>query len=160
MSTVVYRIGTDTKDYVADDLAGKGAEKTGGRWNEAGLAVTYAAENRSLACLETMVHLVAVGLPLNRYLVEISIPDKVWTVAQREIAATLPVGWEAQPAGLTSISFGSAWLRNKTSAILLVPSVIVAEEFNVLINPAHPESAGINAKKVRQWRYDPRLGAP
>jgi RES domain-containing protein len=160
LSIVVYRIGTDTPDYVADDLAGKGAEKTGGRWNAVGLAVTYAAENRSLACLETLVHLMAAGLPLNRYLVEISIPDQVWTMAQRETASSLPVGWEAQPAGLTSISFGSAWLRSKNSAILLVPSAIVAEEFNVLINPAHPESAGIRAKKMRKWLYDSRLRVP
>ena len=160
MSIVVYRIGTDTPDYVADDLAGKGAERTGGRWNEVGLAVTYAAETRSLACLETLVHLVAGGLPLNRYLVEISIPDTVWTGAPRQTASTLPVGWEAQPAGFTSISFGSAWLRSKISAILLVPSAIVAEEFNVLINPAHPDSASIKAKKLRRWFYDPRLRAP
>lgn len=78
MSRTVYRIGTDTPDYEADDLSGKGAEITGGRWNEKGVAVVYAAENRSLACLETLVHLAAGGLPFNRYLVEISIPDPVW----------------------------------------------------------------------------------
>jgi RES domain-containing protein len=110
--------------------------------------------------LETLVHLMAAGLPLNRYLVEISIPDQVWTMAQRETASSLPVGWEAQPAERTSIGFGSAWLRSKNSAILLVPSAIVAEEFNVLINPAHPESAGISAKKMRKWLYDSRLRVP
>ena len=59
MSRTVYRIGTDAPDYEADDLSGKGAEITGGRWNEKGMAVVYAADSRSLACLETLVHLAA-----------------------------------------------------------------------------------------------------
>jgi RES domain-containing protein len=157
LSTTVYRIGTDTSTYQADDLSGKGAELTGGRWNDKGLAVTYASENRSLACLETLVHLAAVGLPLNRYMVEITIPAPVWAAAKRHAASAMPVGWDAEPAGLTSTSFGSAWLRAKPSAVLLVPSVVVAEEFNVLINPAHPDSARVTAKKTRKWLYDPRL---
>jgi hypothetical protein len=56
------------------------------------------AENRSLACLETLVHLGAGGLPLNHYLVEISIPDPVWTAARREFVTSLPVGWDVQHA--------------------------------------------------------------
>jgi RES domain-containing protein len=157
LSSVVYRIGTDTPDYEADDVTGKGAEITGGRWNEKGVPVVYSAENRSLACLETVVHLAAGGLPLNRYLIEVVIPDQVWNAAQRKTAASLPVGWDAQPASRASIAFGTAWLRGRVSAVLLVPSVIVPEEFCVLINPAHRDSAGITASKVRRWLYDPRL---
>lgn len=157
MSRIVYRIGPDTPDYEADDLSGKGAEITGGRWNEKGLAVVYAAENRSLACLETVVHLAAGGLPFNRYLVEISIPDPVWAVARRETAASLPVGWDAEPASRASISFGTAWLRSGSSAVLVISSVIVPEECCVLVNPAHKDSAAINAVKARRWLYDPRL---
>ena len=157
MSRVVYRIGTDTPAYEADDMTGKGAETTGGRWNEKGVPVVYAAESRSLACLETVVHLAAGGLPLNRYLVEIEIPDPIWNAARQETAASLPVGWDAQPASRASIAFGTAWLRGRASAVLLVPSVIVPEEVCVLINPGHPTSAGITAAKVRRWLYDPRL---
>lgn len=157
MSRIAYRIGTDTPDYEADDLSGKGAENTGGRWNEKGVAVVYAAESRSLACLETLVHLAAGGLPFNRYLVEISIPDPVWTAAQRETPTSLPVGWDAEPASRASISFGTAWLRSGGSAILVVPSVIVPEEFCVLVNPAHPNITSIVATKLRRWLYDPRL---
>jgi len=102
LSRIVYRIGVDAPAYEADDLSGKGAEITGGRWNEKGTAAVYAADSRSLACLETLVHLAAGGLPFNRYLVEISIPDLVWAAAQRETAASLPVGWmpnqQAAPA--------------------------------------------------------------
>ena len=157
MSRIIYRIGVDTPAYEADDLSGKGAEITGGRWNEKGAAVVYAAESRSLACLETLVHLAAGGLPLNRYLVEISIPDSVWAGAQRETVASLPVGWDAEPASRTSIRFGTAWLRSRRSAVLVLPSVLVAEECCVLLNPAHPDSARIRAVKSRRWLYDPRL---
>lgn len=159
MSQIVYRIGTDTPAYEADDLSGKGAEITGGRWNQKGAAVVYAAENCSLACLETLVHLAAGGLPFNRYLVEISIPDPVWAAAQRETSASLPVGWDAEPAGRASISYGTAWLRSVNSAVLVIPSVIVPEECCVLVNPVHPDSARITAVKSRRWLYDPRLAA-
>ena len=157
MTRVAYRIGTDTPDYEAHDLSGKGAGITGGRWNEKGVAVVYAAESRSLACLETLVHLAAGGLPFNRYLVEISIPDPVWAAAHRLTPASLPVGWDAEPAGRASIGFGTAWLRSAGSAVLVIPSVILPEEFCVLVNPAHPSSTSIVAVKLRRWLYDPRL---
>lgn len=157
MSRIVYRIGTDTPDYGADDLSGKGAASTGGRWNEKGLAVVYAAESRSLACLETLVHLAAGGLPFNRYLVEITIPDPVWADALRETPTSLPVGWDAAPASRASIAVGTAWLRSLRSVILVVPSAIVPEECCVLVNPAHPEVARIGAAKSRRWLYDSRL---
>jgi RES domain-containing protein len=157
LSRIAYRIGVDTPAYEADDLSGTGAAVTGGRWNEKGLAVVYAAESRALACLETLVHLGASGLPFNRYLVEISVPDSVWSAARRETPTSLPVGWDAEPAGRVSIGFGTAWLRSLRSAVLVVPSAIVAEECCVLVNPAHPDSAGISAVKARRWLYDPRL---
>lgn len=71
MSRTVWRIAADTKDYPADDLTGKGAEITGGRWNQKGTAMLYTATSRALAGLETFVHLNSGGLPLNRYLVAI-----------------------------------------------------------------------------------------
>lgn len=157
MSRIFWRIAAETPTYAADDLTGGGAKVTGGRWNEKGLAVVYASTSRALACLETVVHLNAGGLPLNRYLVEVSVPGTVWTAARRETSASLPVGWDAEPAGLTSVGLGSEWLRAGKTALLVVPSVIVPEEFNVLLNPLHPESAGVTGKKVRKWSYDPRL---
>jgi RES domain-containing protein len=75
LSQTVWRIATDTPTYEADDLSGAGAKVTGDRWNAAGAAVVYASQTRALACLETVVHLNAGGLPLNRYLVEVTIPD-------------------------------------------------------------------------------------
>jgi len=157
LSRIVWRIATDTPAYQADDLSGAGAKATGGRWNEKELPVLYTSETRALACLETLVHLNAGGLPFNRYLVAIAIPDETWANARFETRASLDVGWDAEPAGQVSIQFGTAWLRSASSAILVVPSVIVPEECNVLINPVHPDSAFITATKQRRWLYDPRF---
>lgn len=154
---MLWRIGTDTPSYEAHDLSGKGAEATGGRWNAKGVPVVYTAETRALACLETVVHLNSGGLPLNRYLVQIEVADEIWGAAERLSIAALPVGWDAQPPGMASINFGTAWLRGKTAALMIVPSVIVPEEPNVLINPLHPDSVRIRSRKIRKWVYDPRL---
>lgn len=156
MSKTVYRIATDAKTYPADDMSGTGAKKSGGRWNEEGVAIVYTSESRSLACLETVVHLNAGGLPLNRFLIEITIPDSVWS-AREQVDVTTLVGWDTEPASLTSIAFGVGWVRGERSAILVVPSVIVPEEMNVIINPLHSDSAAIVAQKVRKWTYDLRM---
>lgn len=160
MSRLLWRIGTDTPIYQADDLSGRGAEATGGRWNAKGTPVVYASQTRALACLETLVHLNASGLPLNRYLVAVEVPDPIWSASEQLELSSLPVGWDAEPPGLVSIDAGTAWLRSNRSALLVVPSVIVLEEFNVLISPGHPDSRSITATKVRRWLYDPRLERP
>jgi RES domain-containing protein len=152
----LWRIGTDTPDYEADDLAGKGAERSGGRWNRIGTPLVYASTTRALACLETVVHLAKKPLPLNRYLVRISVPEAAWTAATELDPSTL-VGWDAEPAGKASLDWGTGWAVSGTTLLARVPSVIVPEEFNVLINPAHPGAAGITASKVRKWLYDTRL---
>lgn len=154
MTETVWRIATDTSTYQADDLTGAGAEKTGGRWNTKGLPVLYTSRSRALACLETFVHLNANGLPLNRYLVRIDIPDSVWGAAQ---IASPPIGWDAEPAGIVSLQLGSNWLKAKGSAVLRLPSVIVPEEENILINPLHDDAVTLSASKVRKWLYDPRM---
>lgn len=156
----MWRIAADTRDYPADDLTGKGAEITGGRWNQVGTAMLYTATSRALACLETFVHLNSGGLPLNRYLVSIDIGDDLWNSARVETAATLPVGWDAEPASLTSVELGTDWAKASTSLLLAVPSVIVPEETNILINTRHPDAVRIKVTKVRKWLYDPRMVRP
>lgn len=157
MTRSIWRIATDAKDYEADDLSGVGAKMTGGRWNTVGVPMLYCAESRALACLETVVHLEAGGLPYNRYLVEIAVPSEVWAKARVETAASLKIGWDAQPAGRVSIGLGSDWARGKSSLLLLVPSAIVPEETNILVNPEHPDRVRLRARKIRKWVYDPRL---
>ena len=80
-----------------------------------------------MACLETIVHLNAGALPLNRYLVSIAIPTLLWKNAKRETARSLAVGWDAEPAGKISIDCGTDWSKTATTAILVVPSAIVPE---------------------------------
>ena len=160
MTRVLWRIAADTVTYPADDLSGGGAKSSGGRWNSVGHAVLYTSISRALACLETLVHLNASGLPLNRYLVEINVPDSVWAAAQNQDVTTVPVGWDAEPASLTSINFGTSWIMGMASALLILPSVVVPEESNILINPVHSDTASITARKVRKWTYDPRLLKP
>ncbi len=104
-----------------------------------------------------MVHLNAGGLPLNRYLVSVTIPASVWAKARTETPGSLPVGWDADPSGRASIQFGTAWIQSAASALLRVPSVIVPDEYNVLINPLHPDSGAVTAVKIRKWLYDSRL---
>ena len=157
MTHVLWRIATDTREYEAHDLSGKGAEQTGGRWNRPGRPLVYTASTASLACLETVVHLNAGDLPLNRFLVRIEVPAAVWTARRSYDAAELPVGWSAIPEGKVSLDVGDAWLRTAASALLVVPSVIVPEDCNVLINPLHADAASIQAAKLRPWLYDRRL---
>lgn len=153
----VWRIATDTPDFVADDLTGTGARLTGGRWNRPGQPVLYCAASPALACLETLVHLGTGSLPVNRYLVAIDIPDAVWAMRAVEMPASLPVGWDAVPTGKVSLDFGDAWLSGQRDAVLVLPSVIVPEDEIILINPQHPDAVALTATKLRKWLYDPRL---
>lgn len=152
---IAWRIGTDTPDYLAEDTSGVGAKKTGGRWNRAGHPVIYTADSIPLAVLETIVHLGAGSLPLNRYLVRIDIPDAVWRQREELTQHTAPVGWDA--AGKASLDAGDGWLKSGRSSLLAVPSVVVPESSNILINPAHPDIKRITATKVRKWLYDARF---
>lgn len=153
----VWRIATDTPDYASDDLSGAGAKITGGRWNRIGLPVTYCADTPSVACLETLAHLGTGSLPLNRYLVAIDIPDRVWKVREKYEPKTLSVGWDAIPMGVVSLNFGDQWLSACKTAIMVVPSAIVPEDSVILINPAHTDTLAITSSKIRKWLYDPRL---
>ena len=157
MTVAIWRIATDTPDYTADDLSGEGAKRTGGRWNRAGMPVLYCASSIALACLETVVHWNAAGLPLNRYLVRVDVPDDVWNAATIVTADAGPVGWDAIPEGKVSLDLGDGWISAKKAAILLVPSVIVPEELNALVNPLHPDAAKLTATKLRKWIYDSRI---
>ena len=148
----VWRIATDTPAYTADDLRGLGAKTTGGRWNRAGSPVVYCAESISLAAMETLVHLGAGGLPLNRYLVSVEIPEAIWLRRQILPLQTAPVGWDALPTGKVSLDYGDAWLNLQASALLIVPSIVVPEECNILINPQHPDASSLSATKLRKWR--------
>ena len=153
----LWRIARDTDKYSADDLTGNGARITRGCWNSQGHAVLYASDSIALSTLETLVGLGPNIAIRNTFLVRITVPRNIWAMRDTRHADSLPVAWVAEPPGTASTGIGDAWLLTGTAPLLLVPSVIVPEEYNVLINPAHPAVAAITAKVVRQFIYDPRL---
>lgn len=155
MTVTVWRIAVDAPAYTADDVSGAGAKITGGRWNRKGTPVVYCATSIALATLETVHYLRAGGLPFNRFLVRVELPETVWHA--RQILDPLPGGWDAIPAGLAARRAGDAWIASCASALLLVPSVIVPDECNVLINPAHADAGAIVATTLKRWFYDPRF---
>jgi RES domain-containing protein len=150
---VLWRIAAETRRYGAADLSGAGAAAKPGRWNAIGEPVLYAAPTLAMAVLETAAHIDDAGLPQNRFVVRIDVPDKIWRTRITLGADALPVTWAAIPAGRASVTLGSRWLREGASAVLEVPSVIVPEESVVVLNPAHRDSARINSAVVRRFEY-------
>jgi RES domain-containing protein len=156
-SELIWRIAKHTAQYQATDLSGSGAKASGGRWNSKGIPVVYAATSIALATLETLAHLGDNIAIRNAFLVQITVPNTLWKKREVIQANELPPTWLAEPAGLTTKDFGDDWLGKQSSPLLLVPSVIVPEEYNVLINPTHSTARQIKAEVLRQFIYDPRL---
>lgn len=130
------------------DLTGEGARLYGGRWNSPGRPVVYAAETAALAVLEVRVHLDLDWdvLPSDYVLVTIHLPE-----IQIEELAALPED---------TVEVGDAWLASRRSALLKVPSAIVPESFNMLINCAHPDAAAVSIASIRPFAFDERLWRP
>jgi RES domain-containing protein len=150
----VWRIAAHAPAYGADDLTGKGAELTGGRWNRKGTPMVYTSSSIALACLETLVHL-GQQLPLNRYLVQIEIPQALWDV-RTKFDPAIHVRWDAEPPGLVSLDWGTQWAQSGAALVAEVPAIVVPEQANLLLNPRHSDAAQLLARKVRKWTYDPR----
>lgn len=155
----LWRIAAETRKHPADDLSGAGAASSPGRWNDDGEAVVYCAPAIAMAVLETAAHIDDAGLPLNRFLVEINVPGKVWRQREEIGPGKLPAGWAAIPAGRASIEVGSKWLASLRTPILMLPSVIVPEERIALFNPQHSAATTITAQTLRPFEYN-RLFRP
>jgi RES domain-containing protein len=151
---MLWRIAAETREYRADDLSGGGAAKNPGRWNDEKEPIIYCAPTIAISVLETAAYVDDSGLPLNRYLVEIDVPASVWAQREEVKVASLPPAWAAIPAGRASVGFGSRWLSSLRSPVLMVPSVIVPEEWASLINPQHHEASKITAGVVRLFEYN------
>jgi len=152
----VWRIASWVPNYKPEDLNGVGGLYVEGRWNTKGMQVVYTSSNIALCVLETIVHLKANSLPLNRYLVKIQVPDELWE--QRRVIDDFQVPqWSSIPHSTYSQEYGDGWLRQRTELLLEVPSAIVHEESNILINPMHPDLNQLQAKQVRLFTYDPRI---
>ncbi len=151
----VFRV--EREKYLATTLEGIGAALTEGyRWNSLNTYLVYTAESRALATLEVSVHLdLNEDLPTDRHYVEIEIPDDI-VVLELKIE-DLPIGWNSKPPRLETQYIGDDFVKEKTAAILKVPSSIVQQEFNYLINPHHPDAARIAVISIAPFNFDSRL---
>lgn len=152
---IVYRI--EREKYLKSTLSGTGASISKGfRWNSINTKLVYTAESRALAMLEVSVHLdLSEDLPTDRYYVEIEIPDKI--VIQEVKIEDLPEDWNSKPPTLTTQTIGDDFVTQNESAVLKVPSSIVPQEYNYLINPNHPDAKKIKVIKKVSLNFDPRL---
>lgn len=148
------RIGSTGPIWTPDDMTGAGAAASPGRWNRAGERVIYAAPTLAMAVLETAAHIDDSGLPLNKYVIEMEVPDDVWAARLVVHASALPVGWDAIPHGMVSIDTGSRWYVGGAHAVIELPSVVVPEESIVLINAQHADSRRILARATRRLQYN------
>ncbi len=149
----LWRIGSAGPSWTPTDLSGTGSAISPGRWNTNGNHAVYVAPTVAMAILETAAHVRMPALPLNRYLVEIDVPDDVWARRQVTLDGQLKVGWDAVPHGMISTSYGDSWLLRIGEALNELPSSIAPEESIVLINPKHPDANRITAKAIRRVHY-------
>jgi RES domain-containing protein len=151
---LLYRI---TSEAFASDLSGRGAQMFGGRWNPKGMAALYTAETPAQAMLEFLPHFPETCAPSNLVLVTIEVPDnlKIEEISQCD----LPENWNAKPPTLFTAIIGREWLRNGATAALRVPSVMLpfGKAWNLVLNPAHPQCAGIEVFEIIAISVDPRL---
>ena len=139
----------------ARDLSGAGNRLYGGRWNSPGRGVVYCAEHLSLAVLENLVHLPAVlrdDIP-KRVVVRVQLPDEV-PMLRVEV---LPRAKRGAALDDWCRDFGNEWLNAGKALALRAPSVIVRQEFNILLNPGHPAMRRVRILDVKSCALDRRL---
>jgi RES domain-containing protein len=153
-TAVLWRIAR--QPYALDRL-GIGARDSGGRWNSIGTAVIYAGRSVAIAALESFVHVSGV-VPPDLVLVRVEVPGD--SSSETPALAGLPRDWNAVPPGPGSMQFGTRWAAENRSLVLYVPSAIVREEINAVLNPNHPEFVGVKTRIERPFHYDARLYAP
>jgi len=136
-------------------LAGEGALRTPGRWHTRGRRVVYCAQSPAAALLEILVHFETdiQGLPVRYRLLRIEAPGDV--NVERVAVDELPADWPEKTEVTRAI--GDGWLINGSAALLSVPSAIVPETFNVLLNPAHPDARRIVIVQSGEYAIDSRL---
>jgi len=139
----LYRI---TQEIYAGDLSGNGAKLFGGRWNSEGLPALYAASTRSLALLETLAHTPAKMLQVKVYMLLLVIELR-----------KLPDGWDAPDIRPFTQKTGDSFLLAKKNLLIAVPSVLLPEENNFVLNPLHPDAKKIKIVHSRRIHFDKRV---
>ena len=134
-------------------FTGTGGLYAAGRWNHLGTAMVYTATSRALAALEFFVNLQPIEAPDNLLMAEASVPD----------ACVGAIGLDALPRNWRGLNnercrdLGSEWARSLRSLALKVPSAVVDGDWNVLLNPKHPEFGKVRIGAARPFRFDERM---
>ena len=136
-------------------LDGDGARLYGGRWNQPGTAVIYTASTLSLAVVEYLVHLNPDKIPDTLVVIAGEIPDTL-LVTQIDLA-TLSPHWNALTLQPGTQQIGTQWVLTGNSAVLRVPSVVIPQESNYVLNPHHAQFAAITWSPPAPFSLDPRL---
>ena len=147
----------DSAKWVNQAFSGAGAALAGGRWNPAGVHVVYASQHLATASLEKFIHLPK-PVPSVMKFVQFEI-DFRGIAVERPARTILPANWREEPVPVASQQFGLEWYRSGRTAILAVPSAIIPDEENYVINPAHPEFKKLKISPPAPFTFDPRLAA-
>jgi RES domain-containing protein len=148
----VYRIAKTQYIY---DLTGIGARLYGGRWNPKGIGMVYTAESRALATVEYLVHVPLSLVSHDLCMATLDIPD--WITSKTIAIGDLPANWRDYPAPPALVDLGMQWALSRETLLLHVPSAVVAQAGNVLINPLHPDMPHVTIGQVDPYHFDPRL---
>ncbi len=142
------------KEYIRD-LSGSGARLYGGRWNRKGVSIIYTSETRALSTLEYLVHVDFTNLPPGLSIAALKVPDELSPVEIDHLV--LPENWRKWPPPGELADIGNEWALSGESLLLRVPSAVVDNEFNVLINATHPDIRSVTIINVEDYRVDERL---
>ena len=141
--------------WASTAFSGEGARKYGGRWNSPGHPVVYLSESRALCALELLVHLTTPETRAKPFaLIEVIVPEKSIECLH---ACALPHGWQDSPPTRESQDIGDLWLAEGKTLALRVPSAIIPEESNLLLNVAHPEFSEVRMCESKRFSFDARL---
>lgn len=149
---IVFRL---SKSKFSNDLSGKGAEKTGGRWNSKGTPMIYTGMTRALCTTEIAVHMPLGNLPKDYSLITIEFPDTL-NIIELE-SSKLSFDWKSMPYSNSTQMIGDKFINENKYSVMKVPSVVVQGEFNYLINPYHSENYKIKVVAVEPFVFDERL---
>lgn len=135
-------------------LSGEGAALYGGRWNSPGIAAVYTSGSLALAAMELLVHLGRAQLLLTYRQMPVYIPE---SLVMHLPVNDLPVDWALPAISPVTQAIGDQWLLSRESAVLQVPSVVVPQEYNFILNPGHPDFEALSVGPIVDYRFDERL---
>lgn len=144
-----------SREKFADTLSGKGSAIKGARWNSIGVEIIYTATNRSLAMAEVAVHFTLATLPEDYMMITIFIPDDV--SMQKLNVKDLHANWNSFPHPTPAQAIGDQFVAEGQYCLLQIPSAVTQGDYNMLINPKHPDFKKIKIISVEKFPFDKRI---